>query len=284
MFNSLSDFTILHDFLPILKKYRNCIFVIKYGGAAMQNKQLQIDVIKEIVFLYTIGIKIILVHGGGPSINDLLYKLNMKPKFHNGMRITDAETMQIVQMVLAGQVNKDLVSLVNQLGVNSIGLCGKDANLIMASQLFNNTDNLVGKIERINHKLLDILLKNNYLPVIASIATDMYGQTYNINADIVASYIAQVFKADKLLLLTDTPGILSDCTDSNTIIKELSLNDILKLKQNNIVTGGMIPKVDACYNAVNNNVFAAHIIDGRIHNSLFLELFTKDRIGSMITK
>ena len=284
MFNSLRDFQLLYDFLPIFSKYRDCVFVIKYGGAAMKNDRVKLQVIQDITFLHSIGIKIILVHGGGPSINDFLHKLKIKPKFNNGIRITDSETMEVVEMVLAGQVNKNLVSLVNRLGINAVGLSGKDANLIIASNLFKSKDNFVGKVEKINSNILTLLLQNNYLPIIASIATDTNGQSYNINADIAASAIAQNLCADKLLLLTDTSGILLDINDNKTRIAELCLDEVVKLKERNIISGGMIPKVDACYDAVFNNVLSAHIIDGRIEKALLFELFTENRIGSMIIR
>nr|QCI04959.1 acetylglutamate kinase [Callithamnion tetricum] len=284
MFNSSYVFQVLYDFLPMINKYRDHIFVIKYGGAAMKNHKLKIKVIQDVIFLHSIGIKVVLVHGGGPFINEFLYKLNIEPKFDNGIRVTDFETMQVVEMVLAGQVNKNLVSLVNKLGVSGVGLSGKDANLIIASNLFNSKNNFVGKVEKINSDILTLLLQNNYLPIIASIAIDIEGQSYNINADIVASCIAQNLGAHKLLLLTDAPGILLDMNDNKTLIKQVCLNDILELKTSNVITGGMIPKVNACYDAVHNNVLSAHIIDGRIDKALLLELFTEDRIGSMIIK
>lgn len=284
MFDSLYSLQVLHYFLPILSKYRDSIFVIKYGGAAMKNHKIKIQVIQDIIFLHNIGVKVVLVHGGGPSINHWLDKLNIEPKFNEGIRVTDSKTMEVVEMVLAGQVNKDLVSLVNKFGIKGIGLCGKDTNLIIASKLFDSDDNFVGKIDNINIDILTLLLQNNYLPIIASVATDVNGQSYNVNADMVASSIAQALNAYKLVLLTDTRGILLDFNDSNSLIKELTLDDINTLKSSKVLFGGMIPKVNACYEAVENNVLSAHIIDGMIEKALLLELFTENRIGSMILK
>lgn len=284
MFDSLYSLQVLYDFLPILSKYRDSVFVIKYGGAAMTNNKIKIQVIQDIIFLHRIGVKVILVHGGGPFINNWLDKLSIKPKFNKGIRVTDFETMEVVEMVLAGQVNKNLVSLVNQLGINGVGLSGKDANLIISSNLFNMENNFVGKVDSINTDVLNLLLKNNYLPIIASIASGINGQSYNVNADMVASSIAQALGADKLVLLTDVEGILLDINEPTSLIKELNLDDIVRLKKNKILSGGMIPKVNSCYEAVANNVLSAHIIDGRIEKALLLELFTENRLGSMIIK
>nr|YP_009332858.1 acetylglutamate kinase [Membranoptera tenuis]AKL79114.1 acetylglutamate kinase [Membranoptera tenuis] len=285
MSNSLKDdrFSSLIEMLPLIKEYSGCTFVIKYGGAAMESILLQSAVIKDICFLYSMGIKIILVHGGGPFINNWLTKLDIKTIFKDGIRITDSKTMEIVEMVLVGKVNKQLVALFNQNKVSSIGLSGKDANLIISSPLFESSDNLVGKIDTINTEILQLLLNNNYIPIIASVGMGINNQTHNINADTVAGCIAQSLKADKLILLTDTEGILLDINDSSSLIKELNLDDINQLRQKLIISGGMIPKVDCCIAALKSNVKSAHIINGRIQHALLHEIFTKDRIGSMIT-
>nr|YP_009295252.1 acetylglutamate kinase [Dasya binghamiae]AOH77264.1 acetylglutamate kinase [Dasya binghamiae] len=275
-------FAFISDLFPFIQKYVGSTFIIKYGGSVMQDEFLKYKVIEDIAFLYSLGIKIILVHGGGPFINQWLSKLNIQPRFDNGIRLTDRSTMEIVEMVLVGQVNKDLVNLLNQNTVPAIGLCGKDSNLIMASPLFNKSENLVGKIDSINNKILNLLLNNNYIPVIASVASGLDNQTYNVNADTVAGAIAQSLKAEKLILLTDTPGVMLDINDSSSLIKNLNFSDVQRLKQNLVISGGMIPKVDCCINALNGHVKSTHIIDGRIKNALLHELLTLDRIGSRI--
>ena len=277
-------FSLISDFLPFLQNYSGCIFVIKYGGSAMKDEFLKSKVIEDISFLHFLGIKIILVHGGGPFINQWLSKLNIVPKFEKGIRITDHPTMEIVEMVLAGQVNKNLVSLLNKNKVFSIGLSGKDSNLLVASSLFNSSHNLVGKIDKVNSKILKILLNNNYIPVIASVASNSDNDhTYNINADTAAGSIAASLKADKLILLTDTQGIMHDIHDPSSLIKSLNINDVKKLQQDLVISGGMIPKVECCVKALKSNVKSTHIIDGKIQHSLLYELLTRDRIGSMIT-
>nr|QCI04640.1 acetylglutamate kinase [Apoglossum ruscifolium] len=278
----MNHFSFVSDILPFIKKYYGCTFVIKYGGSAMQDKSLQAKVIADICLLYFLGIKIILVHGGGPFINDWLFKLNIKPQFEQGIRITDQDTMQIVEMVLVGKVNKELVSLFNQNNVLSVGLSGKDANLIISSPLFANSNNLVGKIDSVNNQILEILLSNNYIPVISSVSSSLDNKTYNINADTVAGSIAASLKADKLILLTDTPGIMYDINDSSTLIKNLNISFVKKLREQLVISGGMIPKVECCIKALKSNVKSTHIIDGRVEHSLLYEVLTLDRIGSMI--
>lgn len=270
------------DTLSLVNKYSGATFVIKYGGSAMQNNSLQIDVIKDISLLHVLGIKIVLVHGGGLFINNWLNKLNIQPKFENGIRITDHDTMEIVEMVLSGNINKHLVSLFNQNNILSIGLSGKDANLINASPMFDNSKNLTGKVESVNTLILDILLSNNCLPVVASVASDSDYNTYNVNADTAASSIASALKADKLILLTDTPGVLRNVDDSSSLISNLNLQSIKELYSEQIISDGMIPKIESCVNALNSNVKAAHIIDGRLKHSLLYEVLTSERVGSMI--
>nr|YP_009391313.1 acetylglutamate kinase [Dipterocladia arabiensis]ARW59457.1 acetylglutamate kinase [Dipterocladia arabiensis] len=276
-------FAFVSDFLPILQHYIGRVFVIKYGGSVMKDEFLKSKVIEDLSFLHLLGIKIILVHGGGPFINQWLTKLNIKPVFNQGIRVTDESTMEIVEMVLAGKVNKNLVDLLNNKGILSIGLSGKDSNLIVASSLFNSSENLVGKIDHINHQILKILLNNNYIPVIASIGSGLDGKTYNINADTVAGSLAESLQADKLILLTDTPGVMYDINDSSTLIKTLNVDDVQKLQKDLVISGGMIPKVECCIKALKANVKSTHIIDGKVQHALLYELLTLDRIGSMIT-
>ena len=282
MISTLNFNWFLENCLPFIHKLRNKIIVIKYGGAAMQSNDLKMQVVKDILFLSSLGIKLILVHGGGPVINNWLKRLSIQPKFENGIRVTDFQTMEIVEMVLAGKINKELVNLINVNDNIGVGLSGKDANLLSASNMFNNSNNLVGKIDSVNTDLLNLLLDNGYIPVIASVASSIDLITYNINADTAAGTIAQALNADKLVLLTDTPGILLDIEDNNSLQKELNINDIHNLCERNIIAGGMIPKVECCITSLRNQVNAAHIIDGRVEHALLFELLTSERIGSKI--
>nr|QCI07080.1 acetylglutamate kinase [Haraldiophyllum bonnemaisonii] len=270
------------DILDFKNKYFGSIFVIKYGGAAMKNDNLKYKVIQDLVFLHSLGIHLILVHGGGPFINDWLLKLNIKPQFNDGIRVTDHTTMEVVEMVLSGKINKELVGLLSTFNVSAIGLSGKDSNLITASPLFNSLNNYVGKIESINNKILNLLLQSNYIPVLASIGLDSSNNTYNINADTVASSIAISMNAKKLVLLTDISGIMLDINDNSTLLKQLNLSTVNQLKANNTIYGGMIPKVDCCINALLSNIDSTHIIDGRVEHALLYEMLTPARLGSMI--
>ena len=272
----------LENCLPFIYKLRNKVVVIKYGGAAMKNDDLKVQVIQDIIFLSSLGVKLVLVHGGGPFINDWLKRVNIEPKFESGIRITDAQTMEIVEMVLVGKINKELVNLINIDKNIGIGLSGKDANLLVASKLFSNSQNLVGKIDFVNTDLLNLLLDQSYIPVIASVASSLDAKTYNVNADTAASSIAQALNADKLILLTDTPGVLLDIKDPNSLQKKLSINDIEALYSKGIISGGMMPKVQCCIDALRNKVETTHIIDGRTEHALLFELLTKSRIGSQI--
>nr|ARW69401.1 acetylglutamate kinase [Polysiphonia sp.] len=270
------------DTLHFIKKHINSTFIIKYGGSAMKEKSIQLNIIRDISLLYLLGIKIIVVHGGGYLVNDWLFKLNMEPRFHEGLRVTDSNTMEVVEMVLSGHVNKNLVSLFNQNSVPAIGLSGKDANLAVASHLFEDTDNLTGRVELINNKILYDTLNHRLCPVVASIATDSEGRTYNINADTLASKIAISMRAEKLILITDTPGLMYDPNDESTLIKKMDLKRIKDLKLSGIIKDGMIPKIDACIEALNNNVSEVHIIDGKLRHSLLHEVLSSVRVGSMI--
>lgn len=281
--NSMTDrFYFSNDTLSLINKYIGSTFVIKYGGSAMQDFSLQSQVIKDLSLLYYLGINIVLVHGGGMFINQWLRKLNIKPSFENGVRITDSQTMDIVEMVLIGKVNKQLVSLFNQNSINSVGLSGQDSSLVTASPMFDSSINLTGRVDSVNPKLLDLLLSNKFVPVIASVASDYHGNRYNVNADTIASSIAVAIKAEKLVLLTDIPGVLLDLNDCSTLIKDLNLDTVKSLKSNNVISGGMVPKIQCCVDALHGNVQSAHIIDGRIRHSLLHELLTYDRVGSMI--
>jgi len=273
----------LDQFSDFIDQLYGKVVVVKYGGAAMKDYQLKIKVVQNILLLHRLGIKVVLVHGGGPMINDWLSKLDIEPKFKDGIRVTDAETMEVVEMVLVGKVNKDLVNLFNVEKGIAVGISGKDSNLIISSKLFQNSESLVGKVDKVDVSLLNLLLDSGYIPIIASVASDNDNLTYNINADTVAGHIAQALHAYKLILLTDTPGIMLDIDNLNTLQKTLNINQIEELFNKQIIYGGMIPKVHCCIQALKNNVLSAHIIDGRINNSLLIELLTYDRIGSKIT-
>nr|ARW60682.1 acetylglutamate kinase [Polysiphonia sp.] len=281
-YSNLDRFYFSSDTFSLINKYTGSTFIIKYGGSAMKDKSVQLNVIQDISLLYLLGIRIVLVHGGGYLINNWLSKLNIEPKFNQGLRVTDAQTMEVVEMVLSGNINKQIVSLFNQNNIAAVGLSGKDANLITAFPLFSDSNNFTGKVDSINNKILCTLLDNQFCPVVGSVATDSAGQTYNINADTLASSIAVSMKADKLILITDTPGLLYNVHDKSTLIKELNLNKINHLKSNGIITDGMIPKIDCCVDALINDVPQVHIIDGRVRYSLLYEILTYSRIGSML--
>ena len=282
----LSDFQrvqVLSEALPFIQKFSGKTIVIKYGGSAMQNQVLKNKVIEDILFLSHIGLKPVLIHGGGPMINFWLNKLNIKSQFRQGIRVTDSTTMEIVEMVLVGKVNQELVALMNKKKGKAIGLSGKDGQLVTATQFFKQRDNFVGKISQVNIGIVDVLSKQGYIPIIASVAANKDGQAYNINADTVAGAIASELKAEKLILLTDTPGILQDVDDSSSLIRSLDASQVSVLKKNRIISGGMIPKVDCCMQAIQYGVKSAHIIDGRIEHALLLEVLTNDGIGSMLS-
>lgn len=282
MLNNFQRVRVLSEALPFIQKFSGRTIVIKYGGSAMQNNILKRKVVEDILFLSYIGMKPILIHGGGPVINFWLDKLKIISKFENGVRMTDAATMEIVEMVLVGKINQELVALINNKKGKAVGLSGKDAGLITATQYFNDPNNFVGKIDTVNSGIIDLLIKEGYIPVIASVAASLDGQAYNINADTVAGAIAANLKAEKLILLTDTTGILQDLNNPNSLIRSLKCSEIESLKEQNIVCGGMIPKVDCCVQAISSGVKSAHIIDGRIQHALLLEILTKDGIGSML--
>ena len=273
---------VLSEALPYIQQFANRTIVIKYGGAAMKDGSLKAGVIRDIVFLSCVGVRPIVVHGGGPEINIWLNKLGIEPQFKDGLRVTDVDTMDVVEMVLVGRVNKELVSLINQAGASAVGLCGKDSNLIQARPVGKEGIGFVGEVTNINPELIKSLVDNGYVPVISSVAADEQGQAYNINADTVAGEIAAALNAEKLILLTDTPGILEDYQDPSTLLTRLDINKSRQLIEEGIVAGGMIPKVNCCVRSLAQGVGAAHILDGRIPHALLLEIFTDEGIGSMI--
>lgn len=271
--------------LPYIQEYREKVIVVKYGGNAMQNMSLEEAVIKDIILMNCVGIKVVLVHGGGPDIDNMLKKVGKKSEFINGLRYTDEETMEIVQMVLAGKVNKELVALINKNGGKALGLCGIDGAMIKANKKISNMDyGYVGEIEEINTEVISSALEKNYISVISTIAYGEDGKAYNINADIAAAKIAGALKAEKLIILTDVQGILRDIEDEDTLISNIHLKELDTIIENKIIKGGMIPKIECCKSAIINGVKKAHIIDGRIPHTILLELFSRNGVGTMIEK
>jgi acetylglutamate kinase len=273
---------VLSEALPYIQKFAGRTVVIKYGGAAMKDSSLKDKVMRDVVFLSCVGVRPVLVHGGGPEINTWLGKLGIEPQFKNGLRVTDAPTMDVVELVLVGRVNKEIVSLISQAGGQAIGLCGKDGNLITARPQGQEGIGFVGEVSSIDTKVLKPLLENGYIPVISSVAADPQGQAYNINADTVAGELAASLSAEKLILLTDTAGILRDYKDPSTLIERLDIQEARRLIEVGIVAGGMIPKVQCCVRSLAQGVKATHIVDGRVPHSLLLEVLTDTGIGSMI--
>ena len=273
---------VLSEALPYIQKFAGRTVVVKYGGAAMKDSNLKDKVIRDIVFLASVGVQPVVVHGGGPEINSWLDKLGIEPQFKDGLRVTDAPTMDVVEMVLVGRVNKELVSLINHAGGSAVGLCGKDGDLIKARPVGQEGIGFVGEVTSVNPKLVKSLVNSGYVPVISSVASDETGQAYNINADTAAGELAAALAAEKMILLTDTPGILEDYQDPSTLLTKLDIQKARNLIDRGVVGGGMIPKVNCCVRALAQGVHAAHIIDGRIPHALLLEIFTDDGIGSMI--
>lgn len=273
---------VLSEALPYIQQFAGRTVVVKYGGAAMKDSSLKDKVIRDIVFLACVGVRPVLVHGGGPEINSWLGKLGIEAQFKNGLRVTDAPTMDVVEMVLVGRVNKEIVSLINRAGGRAVGLCGKDGNLIKARPEGQEGIGFVGEVSSVDISLINSLVNSGYIPVVSSVAADETGQAYNINADTVAGEIAAALGAQKLILLTDTAGILENYKDPSTLIGKLDIQEARNLISSGIVAGGMIPKVNCCVRSLAQGVKAAHIIDGRIPHALLLEIFTNEGIGSMI--
>jgi len=273
---------ILSEALPYIQKFAGRTIVIKYGGAAMKDQSLKKKVIRDVVFLSCVGMRPVIVHGGGPEINSWLDKLGIEPQFKNGLRVTDADTMDVVEMVLVGRVNKEIVALINQAGGNAIGICGRDGNLIEARSQGEEGIGFVGEVSSVNPQVVESLITTGYVPVISTVASDETGQAYNINADTVAGEMAAALDAEKLILLTDTLGLLKDYTDPASLITHLNIGQARQLIDNGTVQGGMIPKVQCCIRSLAQGVRAAHIIDGRIPHSVLLEIFSDEGIGSMI--
>ena len=283
-FNELDRAQVLAEALPYIQKFAGKTIVVKYGGNAMISQELRQAVISDIVLLSLVGIRVVVVHGGGPEINQMLEKIGKEPKFVDGLRYTDQETMEVVQQVLCGRVNKDLVATLNRTGGRALGLCGLDGGMLRARQL-DEKYGLVGEITGVDPRPLTDALGGGYIPVVATVAQGMdEAVTYNVNADTAAAKLAVALEAEKLILLTDVRGLLRDPADESTLIPELQLSSVPALVREGVISGGMIPKVDCCVEAVRSGVQSAVILDGRVAHSLLIELLTDAGIGTMLVK
>ncbi len=271
---------IIAEALPHIQKYRKKTIVVKYGGNAMINDELKEAVMRDLVLLTTVGIKVVLVHGGGPAINKTLDKIGVESKFVDGLRVTDKDTVDVVQMVLAGKVNKDLVCQIGNLGGHAIGLSGMDGNMIKCKPL-DSEHGFVGEITETNMEVISEVLANNFIPVISTIGYDEHGNCYNINADTVAAQIAGDLKAEALISMTDIVGLLRDVNDDSSKIQKVFISDIPALIADGIIKGGMIPKIDSMTQAIRNGCTKAFIIDGRVPHSILMELLTDEGMGTM---
>ncbi|MDJ0625608.1 MAG: acetylglutamate kinase [Candidatus Caenarcaniphilales bacterium] len=278
--------SIINESLPFIREFSGKTFVIKYGGASMTNQKLKKKVAEDIAILNYIGVHPIVIHGGGPEINQMLNKFNIKSEFKQGLRVTDKSTMEVVEMVLTGKVQKEIVGLLNQSGAKAIGLSGKDGNLMKAKR-YKSGDfdwGYTGEIESISVEVLQTLISQSFLPVISSVASNSKGETFNINADSVASSIAENLKTEKLILLTDIPGILRDKNNPDSLISKLNLKEAKELIEQKVIEGGMIPKVQSSIKAIESGVGSVHILDGTKEHVLLLETLTEAGVGTMITE
>ena len=282
-FSNAQRAEVLTQALPYIQKYNGKIVVVKYGGNAMINEHLKEQVMEDIVLLSLVGVKVVLVHGGGPEINEVMDKFGKKPEFVNGLRVTDRETVDIVQMVLAGKVNKSLVSLLQMNGGHAVGISGIDGGLIEA-EIKDERLGYVGKITKVRTRPITDLLEKNYIPVVSTVAGDHHGNVYNINGDTAAAHIAGALGAKRLLMMTDIAGILRDKDDPSSLITEITVDEAKKLYDEGVISGGMIPKVDCCINALEHGVQNVTILDGRIPHSILMELLTDEGAGTMVTK
>lgn len=286
---------ILIEALPYIKKFHGKTVVVKYGGNAMVNEELKHAVISDIVLMRLVGMRPVLVHGGGPDINKMLKRLEIESKFINGLRYTDSDTINVVEMVLVGKVNSSIVSEINQAGGSAVGLSGKDANLLIADKkttVLKSTHGkeeecdlgYVGEIKEVNIDLVNYLLDEGYIPVISPVAIGPDGESFNVNADIVAGKVAAALEAEKLVLLTDVEGLYADYEDKSTLISRLHIDEIDELVERGIISGGFLPKIFCCVDALRNGVERTHILDGRVKHSILLEIFTNKGIGTMVYK
>ena len=282
-FSNAQRAEVLTQALPYIKRYNGKIVVVKYGGNAMVNEQLKQQVMEDIVLLWLIGVKVVLVHGGGPEISELMARLGKKPEFVDGLRVTDKETVDIVQMVLAGKVNKTLVNLLEMKGGKAMGISGMDGRLIEA-KVKNEKLGYVGTITQIHITPVIDLLEKGYIPVVSTVGCDAQGNTYNINGDTAAAWIAGALKAERLIMMTDIAGILRDKNDPATLIPEVTVSEAHQLYDEGVVSGGMIPKVDCCIEALHKDVENVVIMDGRVPHSILMEILTDEGAGTMVKR
>lgn len=282
-FSNAERAEVLTAALPYIKKYSGKVVVVKYGGNAMINPQLKEQVMEDIVLLWLIGVKVVLVHGGGPEINETMAKLGKKAEFVNGLRVTDKETVDIVQMVLAGKVNKTLVNLIQMKGGHAVGLSGIDGGILEAT-MKDEALGYVGEITKVRTQPIIDLLEHNYIPVVSTVASDRQGNTYNINGDTAAAYIAGALGAERMIMMTDIAGILMDKDDPSTLVPHITVSEAKKLYDSGVISGGMIPKVDCCIEALESGVNNVVIMDGRIPHSILMELLTDEGAGTMVMK
>ena len=282
-FSNAQRAEVLTAALPYIKKYSGKTVVVKYGGNAMINETLKQQVMEDIALLWLIGVKVVLVHGGGPEISQTMKRLGKEAVFIDGLRVTDKETVDIVQMVLAGKINKTLVNLIQMKGGHAVGLSGIDGGIIEAT-MKDEALGYVGKITKIRPQPINDLLEKNYIPVISTVASDRQGNTYNINGDTAAARIAGALNAERLIMMTDIAGILRDKDDPSTLIPYITVAEAKKLYDSGVISGGMIPKVDCCIDALEHGVDNVVIMDGRIPHSILMELLTDEGAGTMVMK
>ena len=281
LFSNSQRAEVLTQALPYIRQYNGKIVVVKYGGNAMVSEQLRQQVMEDIVLLWLVGVKVVLVHGGGPEISDLMSRLGKKPEFINGLRVTDKETVDIVQMVLAGKVNKTLVNLLQMKGGKAMGISGMDGGLIQAKK--KNPDlGYVGSITEVRIEPIMDLLEKGYIPVVSTLGCDSEGNSYNINGDTAAAYIAGALGAERLIMMTDIAGVLRDRNDPSTLIREMTIGEAISLFEQKIIAGGMIPKVECCIDAIHRGVEKVIIMDGRVPHSILMEILTDEGAGTMV--
>lgn len=280
-FSNAQRAEVLTQALPYIQQYNGKIVIVKYGGNAMVNDKLKQQVMEDIVLLWLIGVKVVLVHGGGPEISDVMHRLGKQAEFVDGLRVTDKETVDIVQMVLAGKVNKSLVNLLEMKGGKAMGISGMDGRLIEA-KMRNAALGFVGSITNVNIEPVTDLLEKGYIPVVSTVGCDRDGNTYNINGDTAAACIAGALGAERLIMMTDIAGILRDRDDPATLIRELTIGDAVKLFEQGVISGGMIPKVDCCIDAIHRGVKKVIIMDGRVPHAILMELLTDEGAGTMV--
>lgn len=284
MQDAVNQANVLVQALPYMQRYSGRTFVVKYGGAAMVDERLKAQVMQDIVLLRTVGIKPVLVHGGGKEVSEVMQRMGLQPRFAGGLRVTDAQTMEIVEMVLAGTTNKGIVSLIHRAGGKAVGLSGKDGNLLVARKLTpgGNDIGYVGEVTQVNAEVIEVLAAAGYIPVISSVAIGEDGKSYNVNADHAAGAIAAALCAEKLIVLTDVPGVLANLNDPTSLISEMSVGQAEELLRNGKAESGMAPKLEACITALRSGVQRAHIIDGRQPHAILMEVFTDHGVGTMI--